>query len=113
VAFPAKQSDVVHRQQCLDRNEQVLRNGPGNFLLFLYTPPGGERSRHGGLSGASQPAVQMNTRRRHLLNGPEEFSRVRVDRPKSGKSIRQQAASVNQSATGVVWIALATTWRSK
>ena len=29
------------------------------------------------------------SRKRHLLNGPEEFTRVRVDRPKSGKSIRQ------------------------
>ncbi|GLR90105.1 hypothetical protein [Bradyrhizobium iriomotense] len=40
-----------------------------------------------GLIDARTTAEDRATRKRHLLNGPEEFSRVRVDRPKRGKSI--------------------------
>jgi hypothetical protein len=38
---------------------------------------------------ATTAADDRAARKRHLLTGPEEFTRVRVDRPKGGKSIRR------------------------
>ena len=38
---------------------------------------------------ATADADDRATRKRDLLNGPEEFDRVRVDRSKRGRSVRQ------------------------
>jgi hypothetical protein len=41
------------------------------------------------MGDATAEADERVTRKRELLNGPEEFNRVRVDRSKRGRSVRQ------------------------
>jgi hypothetical protein len=42
------------------------------------------------MSDATTAVDDRAARKQDLLNGPEEFSRVRVDRPKRSKSVRRQ-----------------------
>jgi len=41
-----------------------------------------------GMSDAATTADDRAIRKRDLLDGPEEFGRVRLDRPRRGKSVR-------------------------
>ncbi|MGY8639250.1 hypothetical protein RAD15_43005 [Bradyrhizobium sp. 14AA] len=53
-----------------------------------------------GMGDPRTTADDRAIRKRDLLDGPEEFDRVRVDRPKRGKPVREEAEQQDAADTG-------------